>query len=138
MLIGKDGLYGALQIKDEGETCYAEKDGGWASTAKDSNMRKAIQRVVGNSFSDKVKEDIFLKFQDRMKDQNLSTCVIAKQVLLDTLNIVSSSFKGSQDTEKLESSEHLYMPSDEGNGSGGTIRVDSNGMEINSEARRRE
>jgi len=86
-------------------------------------MRKAIQRVVGNSFSDKVKEDIFLKFQDRMKDQNLSTCVIAKQVLLDTLNIVSSSFKGSQDTEKLESSEHLYMPSDEGNGSAALLEL---------------
>ena len=92
MLIGKDGLYGALQviiilcyffasvlcvsfwfltstpflclfivfhffcqIKDEAETCYAETDGAWASTAKNSNIQKALQRVLGNSFSDKVK-----------------------------------------------------------------------------------
>ena len=53
-------------------------------------------------------------------------------MLLDTLNIVSSSFNGSQHTEKLESSEHLYMPSDKDNGFGSTIRVDSNGIEIGS------
>ena len=53
-------------------------------------------------------------------------------MLLDSLNIVSSYFNGSQRTEKLESSEHLYMPTDEDNGSGSTIRVDSNGIEINS------
>ncbi|XP_037408613.1 uncharacterized protein LOC119270676 [Triticum dicoccoides] len=130
MLIGKDGLYGALQIKDEEETCYAETDGAWASAAKNSNIRKAIQRVLGNSFSDKIKEDIFLNFQERVKDQNLTTCLIAKQVLLDTLNIVSSSFNGSQHTEKLESSEHLYMPYRE-------VRVDSNGIEIGSDRRGR-
>uniref|UniRef100_A0A8R7PY58 Aminotransferase-like plant mobile domain-containing protein n=1 Tax=Triticum urartu TaxID=4572 RepID=A0A8R7PY58_TRIUA len=135
MLIGKDGLYGALEIKDEAETCYAETDGAWASTAKNSNIRKAIQRVLGNSFSDKIKEDIFLNFQERVKDQNLTTCLIAKQVLLDTLNIVSSSFNGSQHTEKLESkklesSEHLYMPYRE-------VRVDSNGIEIGSDRRGR-
>ncbi|XP_044405358.1 uncharacterized protein [Triticum aestivum] len=137
MLIGKDGLYEALQIKDEAETCYAETDGAWASTAKNSNIRKAIQRVLGNSFSDKIKEDIFLNFQERVKDQNRTTCLIAKQVLLDTLNIVSSSFNVSQHTEKLESSEHLYMPSDEDIGSGSTIRVDSNGIEIGSDRRGR-
>ncbi|XP_044394886.1 uncharacterized protein [Triticum aestivum] len=130
MLIGKDGLYGALQIKDEAETCYAETDGAWASTAKNSNIQKALQRVLGNSFSDKIKEDIFLNFQERVKDQNLTTCLIAKQVLLDTLNIVSSSFNGSQHTEKLESS-------DKDNGSGSTIRVDSNGIEIGSDRRGR-
>lgn len=54
MLIGKDGLYGPLQIKYEAETCYAEKHGGWASTAKNTNIRKAIQRVLGISFSDKL------------------------------------------------------------------------------------
>ena len=53
-------------------------------------------------------------------------------MLLDTLNIVSSSFNGSQHTEKLESSEHLYMSSDKDNGSGSTIRVDSNGIEMGS------
>ena len=79
-----------------------------------------------------VKEDIFLNFQERVKDQNLTTCLIAKQVLLDTLNIVSSSFNGSQHTEKLESSEHLYLTSDKDNWSGSTIRVDSNGIEIGS------
>uniref|UniRef100_A0A8R7UWR1 Uncharacterized protein n=1 Tax=Triticum urartu TaxID=4572 RepID=A0A8R7UWR1_TRIUA len=135
MLIGKDGLYGALQIKDEAETCYGETDAAWANTAKNSNIRKAIQRVLGNSFSDKIKEDIFLNFQERVKDQNLTTCLIAKQVLLDTLNIVSSYFNGSQHTEKLESSEHLYMPSDEDNGSGSTTRVDSNGIEMGSDRR---
>ncbi|XP_020195495.1 uncharacterized protein [Aegilops tauschii subsp. strangulata] len=137
MLLGKDGLYGALQIKDEAETCYAQTDGAWASTAKNSNIKKAIQRVLGNSFSEKIKEDIFLSFQERIKDQNLTTCLIAKQVLLDSLNIVSSYFNGSQRTEKLESSEHLYMPTDEDNGSGSTIRVDSNGIEINSDGRGR-
>ncbi|XP_020165726.1 uncharacterized protein [Aegilops tauschii subsp. strangulata] len=127
MLLGKDGLYGALQIKDEAETCYAQTDGAWASTSKNSNIRKAIHRVLGNSFPEK----------ERVKDQNLSTCLIAKQVLLDTLNIVSSSFDGSQHTEKLESSDHLYMPTNEDNGSGSTIRVDSNGIEINSDGRGR-
>ena len=53
-------------------------------------------------------------------------------MLLDTLNIVSSSCNGSQHTEKLESSDHLYMPTDEDNGSDSTIRVDSNGIEIGS------
>ncbi|XP_044439347.1 uncharacterized protein [Triticum aestivum] len=137
MLLGKDGLYGALQIKDEAETCYAQTDGACASTSKNSNIRKAIHRVLGNSFSEKIKEDIFLNFQERVKDQNLSTCLIAKQVLLDTLNIVSSSFNGSQHTEKLESSDNLYMPTDEDTGSGSTIRVDSNGIEINSDGRGR-
>ncbi|XBH87669.1 hypothetical protein VPH35_075087 [Triticum aestivum] len=137
MLLGKDGLYGALQIKDEVETCYAQTDGAWASTTKNSNIRKAIQRILGNSFSEKIKEDIFLNFQERVKDQNLTTCLIAKQVLLDTLNIVSSYFNGSQHTEKLESSNHLYMPTEEDNGSGSTIRVDSNGTEINSDGRGR-
>lgn len=33
---------------------------------------------------------------------------------------------------ELESSNHLYMPTDEDNGSGSTVRVDSNGIEINS------
>ncbi|XBI04710.1 hypothetical protein VPH35_132957 [Triticum aestivum] len=135
MLLGKDGLYGALQIKNEAETCYVETDGAWASTAKNSNIRKAIQRVLGNSFSEKIKEDIFLNFQERVKDQNLTPCLIAKQVLLDTLNIVSSSCNGSQHTEKLESSDHLYMPTDEDNGSGSTIRVDSNGIEMGSDQR---
>ncbi|XBI05236.1 hypothetical protein VPH35_133420 [Triticum aestivum] len=137
MLLRKDGLYGALQIKNEAETCYAETDGAWASTAKNSNIRKAIQRVLGNSFSEKIKEDKFLNFQERVKDQNLTTCLIAKQVLLDTLNIVSSSCNGSQHTEKLESSDHLYMPTDEDNGSGSTIRVDSNGIEMGSDQRGR-
>uniref|UniRef100_A0A8R7RC39 Aminotransferase-like plant mobile domain-containing protein n=1 Tax=Triticum urartu TaxID=4572 RepID=A0A8R7RC39_TRIUA len=137
MLLGKDGLYGALQIKDEAETCYAQTDGAWASTTKNSNIRNVIQRILGNSFSEKIKEDIFLNFQERVKDQNLTTCLIAKQVLLDTLNIVSSSFNGSQQTEKLESSNHLYMPTEEDNGSGSTIRVDSNGIEINSDGRGR-
>lgn len=78
-----------------------------------------------------VKEDVFLKFQERMKDENLATCLIAKQVLLDTLHIISSSLNGSQDTLKLESSEDKYMPTNEGTGSGSTVRVDSNGIEIN-------
>lgn len=68
-----------------------------------------------------------------MKDENLKACMIAKQVLLDTLHIVSSSFDASQGTVKVESSGHLYMPTDEGNGSGSTVRVDSNGIEINSD-----
>ncbi|XBH87834.1 hypothetical protein VPH35_075219 [Triticum aestivum] len=131
-LLGKDGLYEALEIKNEAETCYVETDSAWASTAKKSNIRKAIQRVLANSFSEKIKEDIFLNFQERVKDQNLTTCLIAKQVLLDTLNIVSSSCNGSQHIEKLESFDHLYMPTDEDNGSGSTIRVGSNGIEMGS------
>ncbi|XP_048551908.1 uncharacterized protein LOC125531619, partial [Triticum urartu] len=132
MLIGKDGLYEALEIKHEVETCYAEKDAAWASTAKNSNIRKAIERVLGNSFPDNVKEDIFLNFQERMKDENLRTCLIAKQVLLDTLHIISSSLSGSEETIKL-SSQNMHMQTNEGILSGSTVRLDSNGTEINSD-----
>ncbi|XP_044415881.1 uncharacterized protein [Triticum aestivum] len=133
MLIGKDGLYGALEIKDEVETCYADKAAAWASTAKNSNIRKAIERVLGNSFPDNVKEDIFLNFHERMKDENLRTCLIAKQVLLDTLHIISSSLNGSQETIKLESSQNMHMQTNEGILSRSTVRLDSNGSEINSD-----
>ncbi|KAI5003229.1 hypothetical protein ZWY2020_030389 [Hordeum vulgare] len=113
MLIDENGMYKPSKIKDESETCYAQESFSWASTTKNSNLRAAIARTVGNSINEKVKEDIFASFEFYMKDKNVSTCMKAKTLLLKTLQLVTSATDDSQKTVKLESSENNHNSADE-------------------------
>uniref|UniRef100_A0A8R7PRY4 Uncharacterized protein n=1 Tax=Triticum urartu TaxID=4572 RepID=A0A8R7PRY4_TRIUA len=103
MTIGRDGKYGCLTIKEVSETCYKDGTFEWESTIKNSNFRKAINNVAGNSLSDKVKEDIFLAYKNHMKNEDLNTCIKAKGLLLDTIRIITNASGESGDTVKVGS-----------------------------------
>lgn len=65
-----------------------------------------------------VKEDIFTSFQFYMKDENVSTCMKAKNVLLKTLQLVASANGDSEKTLKVESSENNHNSVDDQHWSG--------------------
>lgn len=117
MLIDKNGMYRPSKIKDESKTCYAQESFSWASTTKNSNLRAAIDRTVGKSLPEKF----------YMKDENVSTCMKAKNVLLKTLQLVASANGDSEKTLKVESSENNHNSVDDQHWSGSTVKVNSDG-----------
>ncbi|KAI4999325.1 hypothetical protein ZWY2020_003914 [Hordeum vulgare] len=134
MFIDENGMYTPNKIKDESETCYAQESFSWASTTKNSNLRAAIDRTVGNFITEKVKEDIFASFQFYMRDENVSTRMKAKNLLLKTLQLVTAATDDSQKTEKLESSDNNHNSADEFHWSGSTMKVNSDGVCVEDEA----
>lgn len=125
MTIGRDGKYGCLTIKEVSETCYKDGTFEWASTIKNSNFRKAINNVAGNSLSDKVKEDIFLAYENHMKNEDLNTCIKAKGLLLDTIRIITNASGESGDTVKVGSTGTELNASQQSNNSGDTVKLQS-------------
>ena len=54
-------------------------------------------------FLDQVKEDIFLAYENHMKNEDLNTCIKAKGLLLDTIRIITNASGESGDTVKVGS-----------------------------------
>ncbi|XP_044354221.1 uncharacterized protein [Triticum aestivum] len=125
MTIGRDGKYGCLTIKEVSETYYKDGTHEWASTIKNSNFRKAINNVAGNSLSDKVKEDIFLAYENHMKNEDLNTCIKAKGLLLDSIRIITNASGESGDTVKVGSTGTELNASQQSNNSGDTVKLQS-------------
>lgn len=125
MTIGRDGKYGCLTIKEVSETRYKDGTYEWASTIKNSNFRKAINNVAGNSLSDKVKEDIFLAYENHMKNEDINTCIKAKGLLLDTIRIITNASGESGDTVKVGSTGTELNASQQSNNSGDTVKLQS-------------
>ncbi|XP_048545658.1 uncharacterized protein LOC125524667 isoform X2 [Triticum urartu] len=75
----------------------------------------------------KVKEEIYTSFQFYMKDENVSTCMKAKNLLLKTLELVTSRNGNSEKTLKLESSEKSHNTVSNQHWSGSTVKVNSDG-----------
>lgn len=125
MTIGRDGKYGCLTIKEVSETCYKDGTYEWASTIKNSNFRKAINNVAGNSLSDKVKEDIFLAYENHMKNEDINTCIKAKGLLLDKIRIITNASGESGDTAKVGSTGTELNASQQSNNSGDTVKLQS-------------
>ncbi|KAE8818197.1 hypothetical protein D1007_04073 [Hordeum vulgare] len=127
MLVDLNGAYGAFKVKIESETCYGEHIYEWASTDKNSYMRDAIQRTVGDSFSVEVKEDIYKTFQHFMKDEGRSTCSKVKELILQTLKIVLCARAASEKTVKIDSSNNDYVSTNGNLDSDATVKVNSHG-----------
>lgn len=122
----RDALgYGGFRVKNESETCYGQQTHEWASTEKNSYMKDAIERRFGNSLSVKVKEDIYITFQQYMKDEGPSTCSKVKELILQTLKIVTSANSDSEKTVKLDSSNE-YISANANIDSETTVKVNSN------------
>ena len=54
-------------------------------------------------FLDQVKEDIFLAYENQIKNADINTCIKAKGLLLDTIHIVTNASGESGDTVKVGS-----------------------------------
>ncbi|KAE8788518.1 hypothetical protein D1007_37446 [Hordeum vulgare] len=116
-----------LAVKNESETCYGEHIYEWASTEKNSYMRDAIERTVGDSFSVEVKEDIYKTFQHFMKDEGRSTCSKVKELILQTLKIVLCARAALEKTVKIDSSNNDYVSANGILDSDATVKVNSHG-----------
>ncbi|KAE8771856.1 hypothetical protein D1007_56209 [Hordeum vulgare] len=127
MLVDLNGAYGAFKVKNESETCYGEHIYEWTSTKKNSYMRDAIERTVGDSFSVEVKEDIYKTFQHFMKDEGRSTCSKVKELILQTLKIVLCARAASENTVKIDSSNNDYVSANGILDSHATVKVNSHG-----------
>lgn len=76
-------------------------------------------------FLDQVKEDIFLAYENHMKDEDLNTCIKAKGLLLDTIRIITNASGESSDTVKVGSTGTEINASQQSNNSGDTVKVQS-------------
>ena len=74
---------------------------------------------------DQVKEDIFLAYENHMKNEDINTCIKAKGLLLDTIRIITNASGESGDTVQVGSTGTELNASQQSNNSGDTVKLQS-------------
>ncbi|XP_044951665.1 uncharacterized protein LOC123401874 [Hordeum vulgare subsp. vulgare] len=72
-----------------------------------------------------VKEEIFIAFENQMRDQDINTCMKAKGLVLETIRIITNGSWESGNTVKVGSTGTELIPSQECNKSGDTVKLNS-------------
>ncbi|KAI4982870.1 hypothetical protein ZWY2020_023362 [Hordeum vulgare] len=116
-----------LKVKNESETCYGKENHQWASTKRYSYLKAAIERTVGDTLNEKVKEDIYLSFQQHMREEGPNTCSKVKNLILEVIQIVTRATCDSGKTLKIDSSANQHNSTNHGHDSEETVKVNSNG-----------
>ncbi|KAI5001850.1 hypothetical protein ZWY2020_026500 [Hordeum vulgare] len=116
-----------LKVKNESETCYGQENHQWASTKRYSYLKAAIERTVGDTLNEKVKEDIYLSFQQHMREEGPNTCSKVKNLILEVIQIVTRATCDSEKTLKIDSSANQHNSTNHGHDSEATVKVNSNG-----------
>ncbi|KAE8811680.1 hypothetical protein D1007_11470 [Hordeum vulgare] len=117
----------ADKVKNESETCYGQENHQWASTKRYSYLKAAIERTVGDTLNEKVKEDIYLSFQQHMREEGPNTCSKVKNLILEVIQIVTRATCDSEKTLKIDSSANQHNSTNHGHDSEATVKVNSNG-----------
>ncbi|KAI4976934.1 hypothetical protein ZWY2020_050541 [Hordeum vulgare] len=117
----------ADKVKNECETCYGKENHQWASTKRYSYLKAAIERTVGDTLNEKVKEDIYLSFQQHMREEGPNTCSKVKNLILEVIQIVTRATCDSEKTLKIDSSANQHNSTNHGHDSEATVKVNSNG-----------
>ncbi|KAE8788981.1 hypothetical protein D1007_36841 [Hordeum vulgare] len=117
----------ADKVKNESETCYGKENHQWASTKRYSYLKAAIERTVGDTLNEKVKEDIYLSFQQHMREEGPNTCSKVKNLILEVIQIVTRATCDSEKTLKIDSSANQHNSTNHGHDSEATVKVNSNG-----------
>jgi len=103
---GKDGKYGSSTIKEFCQTCYAPATTMTTQMPADPSIFKAkIEKVVGERFTQHVKDEIFQSFQSHMIHSNKETYANVQTLVVDILNIILSegiTKPNSETTQLLE------------------------------------
>ncbi|KAI5008788.1 hypothetical protein ZWY2020_009836 [Hordeum vulgare] len=115
------------KVKNESETCYGKENHQWASTKRYSYLKAAIERTVGDTLNEKVKEDIYLSFQQHMREEGPNTCSKVKNLILEVIQIVTRATCDSEKTLKIDSSANQHNSTNHGHDSEATVKVNSNG-----------
>ncbi|KAI5003518.1 hypothetical protein ZWY2020_030678 [Hordeum vulgare] len=113
----------ADKVKNESETCYGKENHQWASTKRYSYLKAAIERTVGDTLNEKVKEDIYLSFQQHMREEGPNTCSKVKNLILEVIQIVTRATCDSEKTLKIDSSANQHNSTNHGHDSEATVKV---------------